>query len=111
MLLAAFLLGMLLSVNAVPLGPAAGAIAKKVATAVITGVSFASLDAGLNSLASKPNPAPTTPAPKPASNSNPDYMIVIVCTTGASVFLVFLILLTISLVKVLSGKLKVNNSE
>lgn len=97
-------------VEPLPLGPVAGVVAKKVATAVVTGISFATLDAGLNSLASRPPPEPTTPAPKQINN-NPDIMIVIVCTTGASVFLVFLILLTISLVKVLKTKRNSNNDQ
>lgn len=97
-------------VEPLPLGPVAGAVAKKVVTAVVTGASFATLDAGLSSLGSKAQPEPTTPAPKPV-NQTPDIMIVIVCTTGASVFLVFLILLTYSLVKVLNAKLNPTNDQ
>jgi len=102
---------MFFSLNAKPLGPAAGVVAKKVTTAVVTGVSFAALDAGLGSISTKPQPEPTTPVSKVVSNAGPDIMIVIVCTTGASVFLVFIILLIISIIKVLNAKVNAGNNE
>ncbi len=109
--MAASLFGMLLSSNAAPLSPAAGAVVKKVATAVITGVSFASLDAGLSSISSKAQGPTPPPAPKPDNNASPDIMVIIVSTTGASVCVVFIILLCISLVKVLNAKNQPTNNE
>ncbi len=97
-------------VGTLPLGPVAGALAKKAATAVVTGISFATLDAGLSCLSAKSQPEPTTPTPKQINNS-PDVMIIIVCTTGASVFVVFVILLSISVVKVLNTKRNANNDQ